>query len=126
MGVSPQHAITTSGSASWSLLAHSQMPIPSVQCTTASSIVSHCGSGVLAGDDHVDVVAAAQAVVGDRQQAVGVRRQVDPHDVGLLVDDVVEEAGVLVGEAVVVLLPDVRGEQVVQRRDLPAPRELVW
>ena len=41
---------------------------------------------LLAGHDHVDVVAGAQAVVGDGQQAVGVRRQVDPHDLGLLVD----------------------------------------
>jgi hypothetical protein len=78
----------------------------------------------LAGDDHVDVVAGVQAVVGDRQQAVGVRRQIHPHDVGLLVDDVVQEPGVLVGEAVVILLPDVRGQQVVQRRDRPAPRQL--
>ena len=34
--------------------------------------------GLLAGDDHVDVVAAAQAVVADRQERVRVRRQVDP------------------------------------------------
>ena len=32
---------------------------------------------LLVDDDEVDVVAAAQAVVGDREQAVGVRRQVD-------------------------------------------------
>ena len=63
---------------------------------------------LLAGHDHVDVVAAAQAVVGHRQQAVGVGRQVDAHDLGLLVDDVVDEARVLVREAVVVLAPDVR------------------
>ena len=43
VGVSPQQAITTSGSAPWSLLAHGQMPMPSVQCTTAASMVSHCG-----------------------------------------------------------------------------------
>ena len=36
----------------------------------------------------------------------------------------VEEAGVLVGEAVVVLLPHVGREQVVQRRDVAAPRQL--
>ncbi len=47
---------------------------------------------VLARDHDVDVVAAAQAVVHDRQQAVGVRRQVDPDDLGLLVDHVVDEA----------------------------------
>ena len=76
---------------------------------------------LLAGDHHVDVVAAAQAVVHHRQQRVGVRRQVDPDDPGLLVDDVVDEAGVLVGEAVVVLAPDVRAQQVVQRRDRAPP-----
>ena len=80
--------------------------------------------GLLAGDDEVDVVAAAQAVVADREQAVGVRRQVDADDLGLLVDDVVDEAGVLVGEAVVVLAPDVRGEQVVERGERPPPRDL--
>ena len=35
----------------------------------------------------------------------------------------VDEAGVLVGEAVVVLPPDVGGQQVVQRRDLSPPGE---
>jgi hypothetical protein len=69
---------------------------------------------LLAGDDHVHVLLRPQAVVGDRQQGVGVRGQVDPDHVGLLVDHVVDEAGVLVAEPVVVLTPDVRGEQVVQ------------
>ena len=76
--------------------------------------------GVLAGDHDVDVVPAAQAVVEDREQAVGVGREIDANDVGLLVDDVVDEAGILVRETVVILLPDVGGEQIVQRRDLPA------
>ncbi len=64
-------------------------------------------AGLLAGHDHVDVVAAAQGVVGDGEEGVGVRRQIDPYDFGALVEDVVDEAGVLVGEAVVVLAPDV-------------------
>jgi hypothetical protein len=64
--------------------------------------------GLLARHDHVHVVARAQAVVGDREQAIGVRRQVDADDLGLLVDDVIDEARVLVGETVVVLTPDVR------------------
>ena len=80
--------------------------------------------GLLAGDDDVDVVAAAQAVVGDREEAVRVRRQVDADDLRLLVHDVVDEAGILVREAVVVLAPDVRAEQVVQRRDRAAPRDV--
>ena len=41
-----------------------------------------------------------------------------------LLIDVVEKARILVGEAVVILLPDMRGEDVVQRRDLPAPGQL--
>ena len=55
------------------------------------------------------------------QQRVRVRRQVDPDDLGLLVHHVVDEAGVLVAEAVVVLPPDQRGEQVVQRGDRAPP-----
>ena len=64
--------------------------------------------GLLAGDNDIDIIAAAQAVIGDRKQAVGVRRQVDAHDVGFLVDYVIDEAGVLMAEAVVILPPDVR------------------
>ena len=41
--------------------------------------------GLLAGDDHVDVVAAAEAVVGHAQQRVGVGRQVDANHLGLLI-----------------------------------------
>lgn len=79
---------------------------------------------LLARDDHVDVVPAAQAVVVRAEKGVGVRRKVDAHDLGLLVHDMVDEPGVLVREAVVVLAPDVAREQVVQRRDRPAPRDL--
>ena len=80
---------------------------------------------LLTRDDEVDVVARAEAVVGDGEQGVGVRRQIDADGVGLLVGDVVDEAGVLVREAVVVLPPDVRGEQVVERGDGLAPGQLV-
>ncbi len=79
---------------------------------------------VFAGHHHVDVVPAAQAVIDHRQQAIRIGRQVNPDDIGLLVDHVVKKAGILVGEAVVVLLPDVRGEQIVQRCDRPAPGQL--
>ena len=82
------------------------------------------GAGLLARDDHVDVVPAAQAVVTDRQERVRVRWQVDADDVGLLVHHVVDEARVLVAEAVVVLPPDERREHVVERRDRPAPRDV--
>src|SRR5262245_41033766 len=47
VGTSPQQAMTTSGSEPLSLEAHSQIPMPAVQCLTAWSIVSHCGAGCL-------------------------------------------------------------------------------
>ncbi len=71
---------------------------------------------LLAGDDNVDAVAGLQAVVADPEQCVGIRRQVDADDIGLLVGDEIDEARILVGEAVVVLPPDMRGEQVVEAR----------
>ena len=110
-------ANTTSGSPPRSVLAHSQMPMPLVQWTIASSMVRYCSAGCLPATMTLTYCSAAQAVVGHREQGVRVRRQVDPHDLGLLVDDVVDEARVLVAEAVVVLPPHVRGQQVVQRGD---------
>jgi hypothetical protein len=61
---------------------------------------------VFARDHDVDIMTAAQAVVHHRQQAVCVRRKVNTHDLGLLVHDVVDETGILVREAVVILAPD--------------------
>jgi hypothetical protein len=78
---------------------------------------------VLARDHEVHVMTAAQAVVHDREQTVGVGRKVRSHYLRLLVHDEVDEAGILVREAVVVLAPDVRGQEVVQRSDLAPPRQ---
>ena len=60
-------------------------------------------------------------MVGDPEQGIGVRRKINAHDIGLLVGDKIDEARILVAEAVVILLPDVRGQEVVQRRDRPPP-----
>jgi hypothetical protein len=122
VGTSPAQAITTSGSPS-SLLAQCQMPAPAVQWRRRVD-VEPLPLRLLAGDDQVDVVAAAQAVIGHRQQAVGVGRQIDAHDVGLLVGDMIDEAGILMREAVVILPPDMRGQQIVQRRDRLAPGDV--
>ena len=76
---------------------------------------------LFAGDDHIDTVIGPQAMVGDPEQRVGVRRKIDADDVGLLVDDEIDEAGILVAEAVMVLPPDVRGQEIVERGDRAAP-----
>ena len=49
-------------------------------------------------------------MVGYGQEAVGVWREINPYNIGLLIDDVVEEAGVLMTESVVILAPDMRGK----------------
>ena len=80
---------------------------------------------LLAGDDHVDVLARTQAVIVGRQQRVGVRRKVYAHNFALLVHHVIDEARILVAEAVVVLAPHVRAQEVVERGDGAAPLDLI-
>ena len=82
------------------------------------------GPGVLGGDQDIDVVPALDAVVKAAEQAVGVRGQVEPHHIRLFIGHMVQETGVLVGEAVVVLLPDVGGKDVVEGGDLLPPGQL--
>ena len=76
------------------------------------------------GNDDVDIVTAAQAVVRHRQQRVRIRGQIDANDLGLFVDDMIDEARVLVAEAIVVLPPDMRRQQIIERADGPTPRDL--
>ena len=63
---------------------------------------------LLARNDEVDEVTASKTHVGDIQQTVGVRRQIDPHDLCLLISDMIDKPGILMGKAVMVLSPDVR------------------
>jgi len=53
---------------------------------------SHCSSGCLSMTIRFHVVAAAQAVVGHREQAIRVRRQVGARDGAFLGNDGVEES----------------------------------
>jgi hypothetical protein len=66
---------------------------------------------LLVADDDINIVMAAQAVIGGGQQAVDIRRQVDASDMGILVHHHVQESGILVGEAVVVLAPHGGGDE---------------
>ena len=68
-------------------------------------------------------MAAAQAMIRDGQQAVGIRRQINTNDLSFLVYDVIDESRILMGEAVVVLPPDMGGQQIIQRSDRPPPRK---
>src|SRR5437879_10833128 len=66
--------------------------------------------GLLTGDDDVNVMAAAQAVIRNRKQRVCVGRQIDANNFGFLVDDMIDEAWVLMAKAIMVLPPHVRSE----------------
>src|SRR5215469_2816842 len=76
-------------------------------------------------DDYVDVVLAPQAVVGNRQQRVDVRRQVNSHDFGALVKNHVQEAGVLMRKTIVVLPPHRGRNQDVQGRYFGSPGQVI-
>jgi hypothetical protein len=80
--------------------------------------------GLFAGNDDVDVIPAPKAVVGDRKEAIGVGWKVHADNLGFLVDHMIDESGVLMGEAVVILSPDVARQQVVERSDGAPPRDL--
>ena len=80
---------------------------------------------MLAGHDDVHIVPTLDAVVEAGKQAVGIGGQIHPHHVRLLVGHMVQEAGVLMGKAVVILLPDVGGQNIVQRGNIVPPGQLV-
>ena len=69
---------------------------------------------LLAGNDHVHIIPTAQTVIGDGKQTVRVRRKVYTDEAGLFIHNEINEARVLVAEAVVVLAPNVRGKQIIE------------
>ena len=63
-------------------------------------------------------------MIGHRQQRVDIRRQIDARHFRVLVDHHVEEAGVLVGEAIVILAPDGGGDEQIDGSNRRAPGNL--
>ena len=57
--------------------------------------------------DDIDVIRAAQAVIGNNQQAVGIRWQINARNLRAFVDNQIEKAWVLMCKAVVILSPHV-------------------
>ena len=71
---------------------------------------------LLVDHDKVYLVAAAQAMVCHREQAVGVRRHVGAGDGAPLGQHHIDQTWALAAEAIVVVAPAGRGEQYVERR----------
>src|SRR5271157_4297056 len=69
---------------------------------------------LLVGDDYINIVLTPEAVIGYRQEAVHIGRKVNPSDGRALVEDNVQEAGILVRETVVILAPNRGCDQEVQ------------
>ena len=68
---------------------------------------------MFARDHDIYIMAASKAVVNYRQQAVCIRRKVNTHNRSLFIHYMVNETWVLVCEAVMVLAPDMRSQQVI-------------
>ena len=123
--MSPHAAITTSGTCPASLLAQSQRPMPLLQWLMAASMSRNCRWFCLSHTITLMLSVLRRHWSDDGEQAVRVRRQVDARHRRALVADDVEEARVLVRETVVILSPDGRSDQQVERRDRRAPRQLL-
>ena len=80
---------------------------------------------LLVGDDDVDGVGRAEAVIGDDEQGVRIGRQIDANDRRSLVGDEIDEAGILVREPIVVLPPDGGREKDILRGDRRAPAHVI-
>jgi len=77
------------------------------------------------GNDHIDVVLAAKTMIGYRQKAIGIWRKIDTRYCSALVENHVQKTGVLVRKAVVILPPNRRRDQQIQRSDLLAPGQVI-
>ncbi len=69
----------------------------------------------------VDIIATTEAVVGDREQAIGIRWQVDTSDCTFLREHGIDQSRSLVTEAIMVIAPAGRGQQNVERGDRFTP-----
>src|SRR5512140_1423596 len=78
-------------------------------------------SGLFACYHNVDIVAAAQAMIGHRKERVRVRRKINADDLCFLVYNVIDEPRILVADSVVILPPDVGRQEIIERGDGSTP-----
>lgn len=80
---------------------------------------------LLVGDDDIDVVGTAETVVGDREETISIRWEVDAYDFRAFVGHDVEETWILVGEAIVILSLDGGGKENIEGRALDTPLDFI-
>ena len=75
--------------------------------------------------DDIDIVLRLDAVIEARQQTVGIRRKIETNNVCLLVGNMIQETRILMRKAIMILLPDMRRQNNIERRNLFTPRQLI-
>ena len=73
---------------------------------------------LLIADDYIDVVLATQTMISHRQQSIDIWRHVYPRYLGPFIDHYINEAGILMSKAVMILSPNRGSDQQIQRRIL--------
>src|ERR1700740_1885677 len=69
---------------------------------------------LLINDDEVKIVMTPEAVICYREQAIGVRWEVNPHYVCLFTDQVIDKPRPLVAETIMVVAPTRGCQQIVE------------
>src|SRR3954468_19430874 len=64
-------------------------------------------------------------MVSNGEQTIRIGWQINPDHLRLFVNDMIDEARVLVRKTIMVLPPDVRGEQIIERRNGTAPWDVI-
>jgi hypothetical protein len=77
--------------------------------------------GLLAAGNDVDEIARAQAVIHDVKETIAIGWEIDPHDLAFLHERIVDESRRLVTVPIMILPPDVTGQEHIQRCDRPSP-----
>ncbi len=76
---------------------------------------------LLAAGNDVDEIARAQAVLHDVKETIAIRWEIDSHHLAFLHERIVDESRRLVTVPVMILPPDVTGQEHIQRCNRPSP-----
>ena len=82
-------------------------------------------AGMLGCNDNVYIVLASDTVIEAGKQTVCIGGKIHTDNICLLVGNMIQETGILMGKSVVVLLPYIGGKDQVQGSDFLSPGKLV-
>ena len=108
------------------LVVGSPIPDADTLCTMLHSLIhgQPLIAGMLGCNDNIDIVLGTYAVIEAGKQTVCIGGKVHTYNICLFICNMIQETGILMCEAVVVLLPYIGGKDQVQGSDLCSPGEL--